>query len=299
MPSPFVGHVGPRIRTRHVVQSVETSTVVVIIAVESGDVLTVVWDTDIIGVYLVPIEQDNVCDVAEGAGVAVGRCPLPGNLGRKLTRSEKGIHQQLQVVAGRRVAMQVDAPRGLQDPVHLHQPHGHHGQVGLHPLAVGQARRFQHVGCRGLLVGNQPHPRNIKVGQRPGVLERCAGRRAAHRGGVVLVGVERRVEVNQVDALAVHPAQDVQVVAGPDRLVGKVGISHGFFQSYGWMNLAVIIISITARPHPVTVTRRGRELRSGTEFSPQRTRGFFWFLFISFFVLSVCSLVNLSQLEHP
>ena len=87
------------------------------------------------------------------------------------------------------------------------------------------------VGQRGLLVGNQTHPRNVEVVQRPSVLERRARCRAAHGGRVVLVGVEGRVEVDKVDALAVNPAQDVEVVAGPDGLVGKVRFGHGYSQT--------------------------------------------------------------------
>ena len=231
MSSPFIRHVRTRIRARHIVQCVGTSTVTIIIPIVPSDVRRVVWDADIVDVNLVPVKQDDVCDVAEGVGVAVSRGPFPGYLGHEVAGTEKGIHQQLQVVACRRVAVQVDAARRLQDTVHLHQPHGHHRQVRLHPLAVGQARRFQYMGCRGLLVGYQPHPRNVKVGQRPSVLERRARRRAAHWGHVVLVGVERRVEVNQVNALAVHPAQDVEVVAGPDSLVGEVRLGHGYSQT--------------------------------------------------------------------
>ena len=163
--------------------------------------------------------------------VRAARRALPYDLVSKVSRSKNRVHQELEVVAGRRVAMQVDAARRLQDPVHVHQPHGHHRQVRLHPLAVGHARRLDHVRQGGLLVGYQPHPRNVKVGQRPSVLERRAHRRAAHRGRVVLVGVERRVEVNQVDALAVHPAQDVEVVTGLDCLVGKVRFGHGYLQA--------------------------------------------------------------------
>ena len=51
-------------------------------------------------------------------------------------RPENRVHQQLEVVARRRVAAQVDAARRLQNPVHLHQPHDHHRQVLLHALAV-------------------------------------------------------------------------------------------------------------------------------------------------------------------
>ena len=177
------------------------------------------------------IEKNYVVDTAKPFSITPPCCTSPNDIIPEVPCPEHGVHQQLQVVACRRVTVEVDAPRGLQNPLHLHQPHGHHRQVRLHPLTVGQARGLDHVCQRGLLVGNQPHLGHVEVRQGPGVLERRARRRAAHRGGVVLVRVEGRVEVNQVDALAVHPAQDFQVVAGPDRLIGKVRFDHGYSQT--------------------------------------------------------------------
>ena len=51
-------------------------------------------------------------------------------------------------------------------------------------------------------------------------------RSATDRRGVVAVGVERRVQVDEVDRSAVTAAQDVQIVPGPDGSVGKIG--HSF-----------------------------------------------------------------------
>ena len=50
---------------------------------------------------------------------------------------------------------------------------------------------------------------------------------ATYGGGVVLIGIEGRVEVYEVDALGVHAAEDVEVVAGPDGLVSEVWVWHG------------------------------------------------------------------------
>ena len=69
-------------------------------------------------------------------------------------------------MAGRWVAVKVDASRGLQHSIHFQQPYCHHGQVRLHALTVCTLRRIEEVGYGGLLVGNQPHPRYIEVGER-------------------------------------------------------------------------------------------------------------------------------------
>ena len=59
----------------------------------------------------------------------------------------------------------------------------------------------------------------------------------AYWGGVVLIGVEGWVEVNEVDALGVDAAQDVEVVACPDGLVGEIGGCHRvvMFALGGWV----------------------------------------------------------------
>ena len=60
----------------------------------------------------------------------------------------------------------------------------------------------------------------IQVGQRPDVFEGCAGSGVAHQRSVVPVGVERRVQANEVNRGGVEAAQDVQVVPGLDGSVG-------------------------------------------------------------------------------
>ena len=52
-------------------------------------------------------------------------------------------------------------------------------------------------------------------------------RAAADGRGVIFVGVEGRVEVDEVDAGAVDAAHDRQVVAGPNGAAGEVGGGHG------------------------------------------------------------------------
>ena len=69
---------------------------------------------------------------------------------------------------------------------------------------------------------------DVDVAERPGVLERSAGGLRPHGRCVVLVAVERRVGVDEVDAVAVQAPQDVEVVPRPHRAVREVrGARHG------------------------------------------------------------------------
>ena len=53
------------------------------------------------------------------------------------------------------ITMQINAPRGLQDPVQFHQAHGHHGEVGHHVVGAQEApERLEEV---GELPGAQGH----------------------------------------------------------------------------------------------------------------------------------------------
>ena len=69
----------------------------------------------------------------------------------------------------------------------------------------------------GCWSGNQPHPRHVLFVERPGILERGTGGLAPDGRGVGAVAVERRVQVDQVYGFGVQPAQNVEVIARPDR----------------------------------------------------------------------------------
>ena len=64
---------------------------------------------------------------------------LPDDLVPEVLRPEHRVHQHLQVVAGRRVAVQVEATRRLQHAAQLDQARGHHGEV-RHHVAVAEER---------------------------------------------------------------------------------------------------------------------------------------------------------------
>ena len=93
----------------------------------------------------------------------MGTGPLPSYLIPEVALPKDRIHQHLQVVGRRRVAVEIDTACRLQNPPHLKKPHSHHGKVRLHPLAVGKPSRLQCMGHRGLLVGYEAHPSHVKV----------------------------------------------------------------------------------------------------------------------------------------
>lgn len=86
-------------------------------------------------------------------------------------------------------------------------------------------RRDDRVQCRFLL-GQVAVPSHVYVRERPGVLEGGPGRLGADGGLIRAVGVEGRIQVNQVYALRVHAPHHVQVVARPHGTIGPVGFGH-------------------------------------------------------------------------
>ena len=154
-------------------------------------------------------------------GVAVGAGALPHDFVPEFVGAERGVEQQLQVVARRWVAVQVEAAGGLQDAVKLGHALRHHRQVGHHVvLAEEGAHRLEHVAellraiRHQLAVGelglHAPVPGVVEggdLGRR--LLAALFGEQDVIRG----VRVERRVEVDQVDALVLDLlAQDAEVV---------------------------------------------------------------------------------------
>ena len=165
-------------------------------------------------------------DTAESGGtlahVVVSAVTFPGNLAPELTRPKHRIHQQFEVVAGSWVAMEVDAAGRLQDAVQFDHARRHHREVGHHVIpAKEREHRLEEI--RQLL---RPVGHDLTVGAlgllvpMPGVVEGMNlgggpfAARLLEQNVVRGVGVERRVEVDEIDALIrdVLP-QDVQVIA--------------------------------------------------------------------------------------
>ena len=150
----------------------------------------------------------------------------PNNFIAEPIFAKDAIHQELEVVGGGGVAVQVDGARRLQDALHLQQPHRHEDEVGLHPFPMGLTGSINDgVGGR-VAVCQLPVLTHVHVIQGPGILEGGAGGLAANGGFIGAVGIEGRVQVDQVHTGRVHAPHDVQIVSSPDGGAGKVCGGH-------------------------------------------------------------------------
>ena len=78
------------------------------------------------------VEENRVMDTPEAHCVAVTARSFPHDLASVVIRPEDAVHQQLQVVAGRRVTMYIDTPRRLQDAAKFDKARNHHHKVSHH-----------------------------------------------------------------------------------------------------------------------------------------------------------------------
>jgi hypothetical protein len=145
---------------------------------------------------------------------------LPDNFVPKILRPKHGVHQHFQVVAGGRIAVQIDGAGVLKHTVELDQARGHHGEVSHHVALSKECFEGTHgigdavaalddffVGASRVLV---PYPR-ILEGHDLG-----AGAGAVFFGEedvVVLAAIEGRVEIDQVDGFVLDVlAEDAKVI---------------------------------------------------------------------------------------
>ena len=76
------------------------------------------------------VEQEHVNVGSVPSRIVMRIRPLPHNLIAEVLWPKNRVHDQLVVIAGHRVAMQIDRAGGLQDAMQFNQANGHHGQVG-------------------------------------------------------------------------------------------------------------------------------------------------------------------------
>ena len=151
--------------------------------------------------------------------VAVGGGAFPDDFVPEVSWSEHRIAHELEVVARGRVAVQIEARVLAHDAPALLEALGHVREVGEHSalaqdgLKAGEgamrpaprgSRCCRHSGSRGLV----PVPRVGKGSHLGGDAVP-----AAVQDVVVRFRVERRVEVNEVDALCGPPSQHVETIA--------------------------------------------------------------------------------------
>ena len=173
------------------------------------------------------IEQDKITDAPELLGIIVRAIPLPYDLPAQTARAKYGIQQDFQIGEGCVICVQVQAAIGTQDTMHLHQPHAQPAEKCRHIIAIGCASNLNHLPDRGPIVDDAVGPFFVHIFvPAPAVFEARAGCQAVGRGVVVAVFVEGRVGGDEVHRLAVHAAQEVQVVAVIEAAILKVGLCH-------------------------------------------------------------------------
>ena len=171
--------------------------------------------------------------------------PLPGDLRPIAISAEDRVHQHAQVVPGGGVAVHVDCAVGLEHAAQLDQADRHHREVGGELVAPERFdERFEqractpppphdHVFC-AVHSGQQARQRLFRVwAPVPGVVE-CldllaggAARLVAEEHIVAGVGVERRIQVDQVHAgVGNLLAEHGEIVAVEERAVQVVGSEH-------------------------------------------------------------------------
>ena len=167
------------------------------------------------------------------ADVGVRRGALPDNLVAKELRPKHSVHQNLQVMAGGGVAVEIDGAGLLEDAAEFDEARGHHGEIGHH---VGVEEKCfegaEGVGDTASLLDDLLVGAHRFVVPLPGVFKGVnlgAGLGAVLLGEkdvVILAGVERRVEIDEVYGLVLDVAfEDFEIVA----VVELVLVSgHGF-----------------------------------------------------------------------
>ena len=146
---------------------------------------------------------------------------LPDDFVLEKLGSKYCVHNELEVVAGGGVAVEVDGAGFFEDAAKLDEAWGHHGEVGEHVGAAEEGAEGSHgfgyaatafddflIGALGFEV---PLPTVFEGGDLAGG---AAAVLLGEEDVVVLTGVEGRVEVDEVDGLVGDVvAEDFEVVA--------------------------------------------------------------------------------------
>src|SRR5207244_3516414 len=93
------------------------------------------------------VEEDRIVYGAERTPWAVRSRAPPDDLVTELGRAEDGIEEDPEIVAGGRIAVQVNAAGRLQHPPQLAQARRHHRQIGKHAARADQRlKSLKHLG---------------------------------------------------------------------------------------------------------------------------------------------------------
>src|SRR5713226_807771 len=76
------------------------------------------------------IEQDDIMHWTPALRINVSAGAFPDNFVLKVTMVEDRIHHHLDIVTRRRIAVQIDRPRGFEDYLHVKESPRHVKQIG-------------------------------------------------------------------------------------------------------------------------------------------------------------------------
>ena len=131
--------------------------------------------------------------------------------------SFRKFRQPIEVMARRRIAVQINAPCRFKDAFHLQHTDTHHNEIGFHGLTVAKLGSTDSRIKRGLMLSEFTMPRVIQIAERPSIFECCPRGLTPDWSFVCPIGVERRIQIDKVYRLRIKPAQDMQVM--PSKIV--------------------------------------------------------------------------------
>ncbi len=168
--------------------------------------------------------ENFIVDAGEGFCVAPACRPFPDNFVPEVLPIENSVHDGFEIMRCGGVAMQVDAARRLQEPVHFQQAHGHKAHECAHAVGMGAAGALDGLHEPGIVVGDPVHPVRVHILlPRPPVLKAGPGGEAVRRGVEVAALVERRVRGDEVHGLRIHGPEETQIVPVEQCPVPPVG----------------------------------------------------------------------------
>src|SRR5437016_1569658 len=153
--------------------------------------------------------------------VAVSRTPLPNYFRTEGLRAKDTIQKKFQVMTGRRIAVEIDAPSGFENAAQFHETRSHHRQICKHVVRSQESpERLHYVRhFSATLYELFVHASRILI-PFPGILkclELCSSSRAVFLSKqyvVVLIRFEWGVEVYKINGLAFYVAlENVEIIA--------------------------------------------------------------------------------------
>ena len=115
--------------------------------------------------------------------------------------------------------MQIERTCRLQESMEFQDTRRHIDQVGLVTLGHGS----KDDAMQGRVFGfNQIDPLGIDVGEGPRVLEGGSGRFGPYGSRIVMFGIKRGIEIDEVDGRGIHAPENGQIVARPQCMICPV-----------------------------------------------------------------------------